>query len=195
MQPFVFPVQEDSLQHQHFVGKERILGFPSWEGLSFPSEACSGPNGPQELQALHTGWRMGLMARPGGGRKGPTDHTMGMRHWGILVRYIYCSWVKSKRAVSLCSGAAVASKECMHVALAAGCRLRSSSVDLGLLSEPAATPVAPRWRKLENWEGCYSWSIPGSARAAHQTPLTCSRVSDVSVLRQMECHVVTSLST
>ena len=89
MQPFVFPVQEDSLQHQHFVGKERILGFPSWEGLSFPTEACSGPNGPQELQALHTGWRMGLLARPGGGRKRPTYHTMGMRHWGIHVRYIY----------------------------------------------------------------------------------------------------------
>lgn len=145
------------------MGKERILGFRSWEGLSFPTEACSGPNGPQELQALHTGWRMGLLARPGGGRKGPTDHTIGMRHLSNSCEVCICPQVKSKRALSLCSGAAVASKECMHVALAAGCRLRSSFVDLGLPSEPAATPVGPHWRKLENWEGSYSWLCKSSS--------------------------------
>ncbi|KAF5923718.1 hypothetical protein HPG69_019506 [Diceros bicornis minor] len=80
-------------QHRHFVGKKRILGFAFWEGLSFPTGAWPGPNGPEEFQALHTGWRMAPLAWLGKGGKGPQttlwggnteylrqEHTVSLRH-------------------------------------------------------------------------------------------------------------------
>lgn len=115
---------------------------------------------------------MGPPARPGVGRKRPTDHTVGRRHWASRARYVTApGWGPAGSPWPLlrsCCGF-----QRTHMALPVGCRLCFSPVDLGLPSEPATTPVCPHWRKRENWEGCCSWTIPGSAEQltkAHLPP-------------------------